>query len=165
MLRLRSCPCHCYGAWGAERDARPVRLRELAFADGIDFLFSVLPRGRGPVLRDSGRDFFPGDRATPPRLETPVTRLMPLRTGRLPTATFPAIAPTTPPTTAPKGPATLPIAAPVTAPAVCFEIGGTWMSSDDRRLFFFSRFRRSGINAAPHILHFEHIRIALTTEN
>jgi hypothetical protein len=25
----------------------------------------------------------------------------------------------------------LPIAAPVTAPAVCFGIGGTWISSDD----------------------------------
>jgi hypothetical protein len=30
----------------------------------------------------------------------------------------------------------LPIAAPVTAPAVCFGIGGTWISSDDGALFF-----------------------------
>ena len=35
-LRLRG---HCYGARGPERDARPIRLRELAFADGLDFLF------------------------------------------------------------------------------------------------------------------------------
>jgi hypothetical protein len=34
----------------------------------------------------------------------------------------------------------LPIAAPVTAPAVCFGIGGTWISSDDGGLFFFSGF-------------------------
>jgi hypothetical protein len=31
----------------------------------------------------------------------------------------------------------LPIAAPVTAPAVCFGIGGTWISSDDDALFSF----------------------------
>jgi hypothetical protein len=40
----------------------------------------------------------------------------------------------------------LPIAAPVTAPAVCFGIGGTWMSSDDGGLFFFSGFGWLGIN-------------------
>jgi hypothetical protein len=40
----------------------------------------------------------------------------------------------------------LPIAAPVTAPAVCFGIGGTWISSDDGGLFFFSGFGWSGIN-------------------
>jgi hypothetical protein len=40
----------------------------------------------------------------------------------------------------------LPIAAPVTAPAVCFGIGGTWISSDGRGLFFFSGFEWSGIN-------------------
>ena len=34
----------------------------------------------------------------------------------------------------------LPIAAPVTAPAVCFRIGGTWISSDDCELPFFFRF-------------------------
>jgi hypothetical protein len=39
----------------------------------------------------------------------------------------------------------LPIAAPVTAPAVCFGIGGTWISSDDGGLFF-SGFGWSGIN-------------------
>jgi hypothetical protein len=42
----------------------------------------------------------------------------------------------------------LPIAAPVTAPAVCFGIGGTWISSDDGALFFFSGFGWSGINGA-----------------
>jgi hypothetical protein len=46
-------------------------------------------------------------------------------------AARPAIAPITPPTTAPTGPATLPITAPVAAPAVCFEIGGIEMFSDD----------------------------------
>jgi hypothetical protein len=40
----------------------------------------------------------------------------------------------------------LPIAAPVTAPAVCFGIGGTWISSDDDALFFFSGFGWSGIS-------------------
>jgi hypothetical protein len=40
----------------------------------------------------------------------------------------------------------LPIAAPVTAPAVCFGIGGTWISSDDGTPFFFSGFGWSGIN-------------------
>jgi hypothetical protein len=40
----------------------------------------------------------------------------------------------------------LPIAAPVAAPAVCFGIGGTWISSDDGALFFFSGFGWSGIN-------------------
>jgi len=40
----------------------------------------------------------------------------------------------------------LPIAAPVTAPAVCFGIGGTWISSDDGRRFFLSGFGWSGIN-------------------
>jgi hypothetical protein len=40
----------------------------------------------------------------------------------------------------------LPIAAPVTAPAVCFGIGGTWISSDDGGLFFFSGFGWSGID-------------------
>lgn len=46
-------------------------------------------------------------------------------------AARPAIAPITPPTTAPTGPATLPITAPVAAPAVCLEIGGIEMFSDD----------------------------------
>jgi hypothetical protein len=40
----------------------------------------------------------------------------------------------------------LPIAAPVTAPAVCFGIGGTWISSDSGGLFFFSGFEWLGIN-------------------
>jgi hypothetical protein len=40
----------------------------------------------------------------------------------------------------------LPIAAPVTAPAVCFGIGGTWISSDDWGLVFFSGSGWSGIN-------------------
>jgi hypothetical protein len=46
-------------------------------------------------------------------------------------AARPAIAPITPPTTAPTGPAMLPITAPVAAPAVCFEMGGIEMFSDD----------------------------------
>ena len=46
-------------------------------------------------------------------------------------AARPAIAPITPPTTAPTGPATLPRTAPVAIPAVCFEIGGISMFSDD----------------------------------
>jgi hypothetical protein len=46
-------------------------------------------------------------------------------------AARPAIAPITPPTTAPTGPATLPITAPVAAPAVCLEMGGIEMFSDD----------------------------------
>jgi len=46
-------------------------------------------------------------------------------------AARPANAPSTPPTTAPTGPATLPSTAPVAAPAVCFEIGGISMFSED----------------------------------
>jgi len=46
-------------------------------------------------------------------------------------AARPASAPITPPTTAPTGPATLPKTAPVAAPAVCFEMGGISMFSDD----------------------------------
>ncbi len=46
-------------------------------------------------------------------------------------AARPAKAPITPPTTAPIGPATLPSTAPVAAPAVCFEIGGMSMFSED----------------------------------
>lgn len=46
-------------------------------------------------------------------------------------AARPASAPITPPTTAPTGPATLPRIAPVAAPAVCFEIGGISMFSED----------------------------------
>jgi hypothetical protein len=80
------------------------------------------------------------------RFETASARLTAFRTGRPLVAAFPARAPTTPPTTAPTGPAMLPIAAPATAPAVCFGIGGTWISSDDRGLFFFSGFGWSGIN-------------------
>ena len=55
--------------------------------------------------------------------------------GELPEAAArPAIAPITPPTTAPIGPATLPRTAPAAAPAVCFEIGGISMFSDDDEL-------------------------------
>ncbi len=46
-------------------------------------------------------------------------------------AARPANAPITPPTTAPTGPATLPRTAPVAAPAVCFEIGGISIFSED----------------------------------
>jgi hypothetical protein len=46
-------------------------------------------------------------------------------------AARPTNAPITPPTTAPTGPATLPRTAPVAAPAVCFEIGGISIFSDD----------------------------------
>ena len=46
-------------------------------------------------------------------------------------AARPAIAPMAPPTTAPTGPATLPRTAPAAMPAVCFEMGGIWMFSDD----------------------------------
>jgi hypothetical protein len=46
-------------------------------------------------------------------------------------AARPASAPITPPTTAPIGPAMLPSTAPVAAPAVCLEIGGISMFSED----------------------------------
>ncbi|MEP6698749.1 MAG: hypothetical protein ABJB09_03375 [Verrucomicrobiota bacterium] len=46
-------------------------------------------------------------------------------------AARPAIAPITPPITAPTGPATLPITAPVAAPAVCFDIGGISIFSEE----------------------------------
>jgi hypothetical protein len=51
-------------------------------------------------------------------------------------AARPANAPITPPTTAPTGPATLPSTAPVAAPAVCFEMGGISMFSDDAPALF-----------------------------
>jgi hypothetical protein len=40
----------------------------------------------------------------------------------------------------------LPIAAPVTAPAVCFGIGGIWISSDDGEFCFLSGSGQLGIN-------------------
>jgi hypothetical protein len=46
-------------------------------------------------------------------------------------AARPASAPITPPTTAPTGPATLPRTAPVAAPAVCLEMGGISIFSED----------------------------------
>jgi hypothetical protein len=46
-------------------------------------------------------------------------------------AARPTRPPITPPTTVPTGPATLPRTAPVAIPAVCLEIGGIWMFSDD----------------------------------
>jgi hypothetical protein len=46
-------------------------------------------------------------------------------------AARPASAPRTPPTTAPTGPATLPMTAPVAIPAVCLEIGGISMFSEE----------------------------------
>ena len=52
-----------------------------------------------------------------------------------PTA-FAAIAPKTPPTTAPTGPATLPMIAPVAAPAVCLEMGGMVIFSEEEELRF-----------------------------
>ena len=120
-------------------DARTVRLRDLAAGDRRDPVpFAVLTRDRRPpALRDFGRDFFTGCRLSA-LFETAVARLTAFRTGLRSAADFPTRAPITPPTTAPVGPAMLPIAAPVTAPAVCFGIGGTWISSDDGELFFFS---------------------------
>jgi hypothetical protein len=126
------------------------RLRRVAVDDFRVFLaFADLARERPLVLRVAARGFFFGYRlrlvfAT---LETPLTIL---RTGRLLTAGFPAMAPTTPPTTAPIGPATLPIAAPATAPAVCFEIGGTRTSSDDPAFLFFCRIGR--LDTGPRYL-------------
>jgi hypothetical protein len=46
-------------------------------------------------------------------------------------AARPARAPRTPPTTAPTGPAILPMTAPVAAPAVCLEMGGISMFSEE----------------------------------
>ena len=129
------------------RDAPTVHLCNLAAGGRRDpVLFAVLARNpRRPALRDLGKDFLRGCLLSA-LFETALARLTVLRTGRRSAAAFPIKAPITPPTTAPVGPAMLPIAAPVTAPAVCFGIGGTWISSDDGRLFFFSGFRRSGIN-------------------
>jgi hypothetical protein len=127
------------------RDARTVRLRDLAAGDRRDpVLFAVLARNRRPpALPDLDKDFFTGCRLSV-LFETAVARLTAFRTGRPSATAFPTRAPITPPTTAPVGPAMLPIAAPVTAPAVCFGIGGTWISSNDGGLFSFSW---SGINA------------------
>jgi hypothetical protein len=120
------------------REARAIRLRDCAVGACLDLVFAVLVREPARVFRDTERAFFRVCSLSAPS-EAVVTRRAVLRIGRLPAA-LAATAPTTPPTTAPIGPATLPIAAPVTAPAVCFGIGGTWISSDDRELSFFSRF-------------------------
>ena len=126
---------------------RDLRACDFAADDFRDLvLFAPLARNRRPPpFRDLGRDFFTGCRLSAP-FETAVARLTAFRTGRPSAAAFPTTAPITPPMTAPAGPAMLPIAAPVTAPAVCFGIGGTWISSDDGGLFFFSGFGWSGIN-------------------
>jgi hypothetical protein len=96
------------------RDARTVRLRDLAAGDRRDpFFFAVLARnGHPPALRDLGKDFFSG-RLLSALFETAVARLTAFRTGRPSAAAFPIRAQITPPTTAPVGPAMLPIAAPV----------------------------------------------------
>ena len=127
--------------------ARTVRFCDFAVDDFRDLvLFAPLARNRRPPpFRDLVRDFFSGCRLRAP-FETAVACLTDFRTGRPSAAAFPTRAPITPPTTAPVGPAMLPIAAPVTAPAVCFGIGGIWMSSDDCGLFFSSGFGWSGIN-------------------
>jgi hypothetical protein len=129
------------------RRARTVRFCDFAPDDFRDLvLVEPLTRNcRPPPFRDLVRDFFPGCRLSAP-FELAVPRRTAFRTGRSLLAALPARAPTTPPTTAPTGPAMLPIAAPVTAPTVCFGIGGTWISSDGRGLFFFSGFEWSGIN-------------------
>src|SRR6266542_554424 len=137
------------------RDNLDLCLCDLATGDRRDpVLFAVLARNRRPpALRDLRTDFFTGCRLSA-LFEAAVARLTAFRTGRSSAAAFPTRAPITPPTTAPVGPAMLPIAAPVTAPAVCFGIGGTWISSDDDGLFFFSGFGRSGINGGLLYLRF-----------
>ncbi len=126
------------------RDRRACDFAADDFQDLV-FFAALAPNRRPPPFRDLVGDFFSGGRLSAP-FETAVARRTAFRTGRSLLAAFPARAPTTPPTTAPTGPAMLPIAAPVTAPAVCFGIGGTWISSDGRGVFFFSGFERSGIN-------------------
>jgi hypothetical protein len=129
------------------RDARTVSACDFAANDfrGLVLFAPLVRNRRAPPCGDLGRDFFTGCRLSAP-FETAVARLTAFRNGRPSAAAFPTTAPITPPTSAPVGPAILPIAAPVTAPAVCFGIGGTWISSDDGALFFFSGFGWSGIN-------------------
>ena len=153
-MRLRRCLCRARDNLDLcrdfinLRDPRTVRLRDLAAGDRRGrLLFAVLARNRRPpALRDLGKDFFAGCLLSA-LFETALARLTAFRTGRPSAAAFPTRAPITPPTTAPVGPAMLPIASPVTAPAVCFGIGGTWISSDDGGLFFFSGSGWLGINA------------------
>jgi hypothetical protein len=126
----------------------PRAVRACVAEDFRDLVvFARLARNRRPpVFRDLVSAFLTGRSLSAP-FETAVASLTAFRIGRRPrAAAFPATAPITPPTTAPVGPAMLPIAAPVTAPAVCFGIGGIWISSDDVGLFFFSDFGWSGIN-------------------
>ena len=129
------------------REARTVRACGFAADDFRDLVFSppLARNRRPPSIRGLVKDFFTGCRLSAP-FETAVARLTAFRAGRPSAAAFPTTAPITPPTSAPVGPAMLPIAAPVTAPAVCFGIGGTWISSDDCGRFFFSGFGWSGIN-------------------
>jgi hypothetical protein len=129
------------------RDARTVRACDVAANDfrGLVFFAPLARNRRPPTFRDLVGDFFTGCPLSAP-FETAVARLTVFRTGRPSAAAFPTTAPIIPPMTAPAGPAMLPIAAPLTAPAVCFGIGGTWISSDDGGLFFFSGFGWSGID-------------------
>jgi len=127
------------------RDLRACDFAANDFRDLVLFVPLARRNRRPRPFRDLVRDFFTGCRLRAP-FETEVARLTALRTVRSLLAAFPARAPTTPPTTAPTGPAMLPIAAPVRAPAVCFGIGGTWISSDGGGPFFFSGFEWSGIN-------------------
>lgn len=69
------------------------------------------------------------------------------RIGRPVAAARPTKAPIAPPTTAPIGPATLPTSAPAAKPAVCFEMGGISMFSDDCGVSFFCASDSSGIMA------------------
>jgi hypothetical protein len=94
------------------------------FAPPPDFplFFDALPRLFEPAVFDT--DFALAATA----LTAFLTFLAPVEREA---AARPARAPITPPTTAPTGPATLPRTAPVAAPAVCLEIGGISMFSDD----------------------------------
>jgi len=103
----------------------------LAF-DDFDLLFALrafFPRILG--------DFFLGDAFAlalffPVGFAFAVTGLAAFPADEEPRdAARPANAPITPPTTAPTGPATLPRTAPAAKPAVCFEIGGISILSDD----------------------------------
>jgi hypothetical protein len=67
----------------------------------------------------------------PEAVEEPPPRFPPDEPELFAPAARPTAAPITPPTTAPTGPATLPRTAPAAAPAVCLEIGGISMFSDD----------------------------------
>jgi hypothetical protein len=135
---------------GRRRDFAELALRREAFAReaGLPFLLRPIVRfcERAGFFRALAGTFLIGrDFPTVFRTDFWTVFFISGRIGRPVAAARPAIAPIAPPTTAPIGPATLPTSAPAAKPAVCFEMGGISMFSDDCDVSFFCASDSSGI--------------------